>query len=500
MKRKILRIAACALFLVCVISYGAIAREKTQGEMYYDELLEMAEMLKQNHIQATAEDDPIKMGLIKMFDLYPAMYQSFVNFMFQSYDPYSFYLDAKTHDAAFDGTTYVGGVGITIEIREDGAYVGSLVEGGGAQKAGILVGDKLLEADGAKLSGFTAEMIGEIVRGEAGSEIPIRVERDGRAMLFRVTRAAMANSQVSAKLLGGGVAYLRVTSFENLDTFLDFALLYKSLPDHDVTTVVLDLRDNPGGDLSVALNVIERVLPEKALPYLMIERTNPRRVDTYTSEGIGWNATKMVILVNENTASSAELVAGALHDLGYATLVGKKTYGKGVGQMHSEVKEGEYAVITNSRFYLPVTGAFDGVGLAPDLAVEMGAKYYHIPQLAPIIADRSVYAGQGANVLALEQRLRELGYFSGTPDATADRATFLAVNRFQRAKGLAVSENYCDAATLRELDRAVRARDGKQIPVDTQYDRAVSLAKEYAEKNTPPTRVDMSTINFGEEK
>ena len=137
MKRKILRIAACALFLVCVISYGAIAREKTQGEMYYDELLEMAEMLKQNHIQATAEDDPIKMGLIKMFDLYPAMYQSFVNFMFQSYDPYSFYLDAKTHDAAFDGTTYVGGVGITIEIREDGAYVGSLVEGGGALKKNV---------------------------------------------------------------------------------------------------------------------------------------------------------------------------------------------------------------------------------------------------------------------------------------------------------------------------------------------------------------------------
>lgn len=499
MKRKWTRIIALTLALVFVISLGATAKEKTQGEELYDDLLEMVDLLKKNHINATEEDDPIKMGLIKMFDLYPSMYQSFVNFMFQSYDPYSYYLDAETHEAAFDSTTYVGGVGITIEVKEDGAYIESLVEGGSAEKAGLHAGDKLLMADGVPLDGFTSEMIGEIIRGEVGSEITLRVLREGQELSFTVARMAMASSPVSARLAGDGVAYMRITSFDDVDTYMDFSILYKELPEHDVSTVILDLRDNPGGDVSVAINVIERLIPDADIPYLMLERTNPRRVNTYTSAGIGWDATKMVILVNENTGSSAELVAGALHDLGYATLVGTKTYGKGLAQMHTEVKEGEFAVITNSQFFLPVSGAFESIGIQPDIEVAMGTKYYHLPQLAPIVADRAVYAGSDANALAIEQRLRELGYFSGTPDNKADRATFLAVNRFQKANGYAVTNNYCDANTVRSLDRAVREMDGKVIPVDTQYEQALTIAKTYAEKKTAPTRVDMNKITFGKE-
>ena len=137
MKRKWTRIIALTLALIFVIPLGATAKEKTQGEELYDDLLEMVDLLKKNHINATEEDDPIKMGLIKMFDLYPSMYQSFVNFMFQSYDPYSYYLDASTHDAAFDSTTYVGGIGITMELKEDGAYIESLVSDGAAEKAGL---------------------------------------------------------------------------------------------------------------------------------------------------------------------------------------------------------------------------------------------------------------------------------------------------------------------------------------------------------------------------
>lgn len=499
MKRKWTRIIALTLALIFVIPLGATAKEKTQGEELYDDLLEMVDLLKKNHINATEEDDPIKMGLIKMFDLYPSMYQSFVNFMFQSYDPYSYYLDASTHDAAFDSTTYVGGIGITMELKEDGAYIESLVSDGAAEKAGLQAGDKLLMADGVPLDGFTIEMIGEIVRGEVGSEITLRVLREGQELSFTLTRMAMASSPVSAKLLGDGVAYMSITSFDDLDTYLDFSILYKELPEHDVSTILLDLRDNPGGDVNVALNIIERIIPDEDIPYLMLERTNPRRVDTYTSAGIGWDATKMVILVNENTASSAELVAGALHDLGYATLIGTKTYGKGLGQMHSQVQDDQFAVITNSKFYLPVSGAFEAVGIQPDIEVAMGSKYYHLPQLAPIAADRAVYAGTETNVLAIEQRLRELGFFSGTPDNKADRATFLAVNRFQKANGYAITNNYCDAATVRNLDRAVRDMDGKSIPVDTQYERALTMAKTYAAEKLAPTRVDMNKITFGEE-
>ena len=492
------RITAILLAFVLTFSVVAVAEETTQGEELYARLLTMVDFIKENHIDATEDDDPIKMALIKMFDMHPDMYQQFVNFMFQSYDDYSYYLDTTQYKLAYDYTTYVGGVGITMEAKEDGVYVKSLVEGGEAEKAGVKAGDKLLSADGVSLAGFSIDMIGEIVRGPVGTAVAITVLRGEKELSFSITRYAMKNSPVSASLVGDGVAYMKITNFADANTYLDFAVLYKSLPEQGVKTVVLDLRNNPGGELSVAINTIERIITQKNVPYLMAESTNPRTVKTYSSLGLGWDATKMVILVNENTASSAELVAGSLHDLGYATLVGAKTYGKGKGQLHLQTAPTEIAVLSNHIFYLPTTGAYDGVGITPDVSVALGQKYYHLPSLAPMPKNQAIYVGVSRDALALEQRLSELGYFSGKPDEIADGATFLAVNRFQRDNNMDISKGYCNMQTAKAIDDAVYKLDGKLIYTDTQYERAITLAKSYSKNNTKPTPVDMSKITFGE--
>ena len=372
------------------------------------------------------------------------------------------------------------------------------MDGGEAQKAGLKAGDKLITADGVSLNGFTVEMIGEIVRGPVGTPVSITVLRGDEELSFTVTRYAMENSPVSASLVGDGVAYMRITNFKDANSYLDFALLYKALPQQGVKTVVLDLRNNPGGQVDVAINTIERIIAEKNIPYLMSESTNPRTMHTYTSIGLGWDATKMVILVNQDTASSAEIVAGALHDLGYATLVGTKTYGKGKGQLHIQAAPTEVAVLSNSVFYLPTSGKFDGVGITPDFNVALGEKYYHLPPLQPMPQNKAIYVGRSKDALALEQRLHELGYFSGKPDEIADAATFLAVNRFQRDNKIDISKGYCNMQTAKAIDDAVYKLDGKLIYVDTQYEQAMTIARNYAKNDTKPTVVDMDKITFGE--
>lgn len=495
MKRTI----SLVLCFVLAFSLFAFAETMSQGELLYSRVEQMADFLKQYHVDATANDDPIKAGLIKMLDEQPEMYETFVNYMFQSYDKNSYFMNAEKHEISYDYTTYVGGIGINMELREDGAYITDVVSDGAAEAAGIKAGDKLIAAEGVNLSGFTVDMIAEIIRGPVGSSVKLTVLRDGKTLSFDVERYAMLSSPVSASLVADGVAYMRVDYFADTNAYIDFMMLYNSLPEHGVKTVILDLRDNPGGTLDVAINTIERLIPDKKVPYLMSEISNPRRIKTFTSLGLGWDATKMVILVNENTASSAELVAGSLQELGYATLVGTTTRGKGTGQMHVEnVETKEVAVVTDRRFYLPVSGSFDGVGITPDVEIELGREYYHLPILEKLDTTRDILPGSSKNALAIEQRLCELGYFSGTPDCIADGATFLAVNRFQYDNNIRITRNYCDSTTARALNRAAIALDGTPVYVDTQYTRALNIAKSYAKNDVKPELIDMSKVTFGE--
>ena len=522
------RIVSLILCFILLFSSTAFASDATLGDKLYANVEIMADYLINYHIDALPDDEPIKQGLshiektdadmyavisryvsdvsdseavkaglISLFNDRSELYVDIVNAMFQSYDKNSYFMNVSEYEYAYDYTTYMGGVGITLEIREDGAYITEVVADGAAEAVGVLAGDKILSAGGVSVAGFTAEMIGEIIRGPIGTTVELSVLRDGAEHSFSLVRYAIANSFVSASLVTNDVAYMEISHFQDITSYLEFTMLCNTLSEMGVKTLILDLRNNMGGALDVAVNTIERLIPDKGVSYLEAEISNPSRTKTYTSMGIGQKFGKMVILVNENTASSAEIVAGSLRDLGYATLVGTQTYGKGTGQFHSQVSPGEVAVVTDRRFYLPTSGSYDGVGLIPDIKVELGYEYYHLPKLSDFIKNRDVYITSSTNVLALEERLCALGYFSGKPDNVADGATFLAVNRFQYDNGIRETRGYCDYATLVELDRAAIALDGTRVYVDTQLARAISIAKTYARNQVMPKPVDIAKITFG---
>ncbi|MEG2378067.1 MAG: S41 family peptidase, partial [Clostridia bacterium] len=434
--RSCSRLIAFALLTVMLVSFSVAAQEKSAGEEKYDKLIELADMIKSKNIYAKPGDDPIKKALIKMFDEYPEMFGSFVNTMFQSYDKNSYYMSAEQHEAGFNLDKVTGGAGIVMEMRDDGVYIIQIVAGSGAEKAGAAIGDKLLTIDGRKLDRMTVDMIGELIRGEVGSEFELAVQRGSEQKKFNIKRSPLPVSTISARIVSDGVGYIKIASFNGISTYMDFVQTCDTMKEKGVDTVIYDVRDNPGGDVDCLVNMTEQVITQKKLPYLMIIKTNPMSVRTIEAAGIGWKTNKSVILVNGKTASSAEAFAGTLQDLGYADLVGEKTYGKGLGQEHIALPDKSYAVISTSELALPITGRYNGVGITPKFEVKIETHPYEMPALTPLVLEKGVYRAQSINVRGVEERLRELGFFDGKPDDTADEITFFYINRFQRANDI----------------------------------------------------------------
>ena len=496
MKKRIITRVLC-LALVLAMALSVIVQAQEDSRIDYGEKLDLlVDLLKENHLDMPADADPIRNGLLKMFEDYPDMFLAFVNIMYQSYDRFSYYMDPQLYEESYPSHDTNGGLGVALEERDDGCYITTVGEGSAAEAGGLLPGDKIVAIDGKSVVEYSMTMIADLIAGDVGTQVSVTVLRDGKEVVCTITRQKMAVSNVSYKDMGNGVAYMKIAKFMGIDTFMDFTLRYEQLPEQGVKSVILDLRDNPGGDVSCLINIMDQIIPKKGMPYLQMRRSNPMRLKTYESAGFGWEFNKLVILVNENTASAAEIMAGALHDLGYADLVGVTTYGKGLGQQHFQLEDGSYAIISNQEIILPLTGNYDKVGIKPNYYVEMGTQPFKMPDLERLDLNRGVYRTMENNVLAVEQRLKLLGYFSGTPDKVADLHTFHAVNLFQKDRGISLTDGYCDTATVRAINTATKELASKPVPKDTQLEKALQLAKAGAAGNTKPTPIDPLDARF----
>ncbi|NLG53234.1 MAG: PDZ domain-containing protein [Clostridiales bacterium] len=495
MKRiSALKANCIALVLVLIISIGVTA---AGDKIDYGEKLDEIIGLFQNvHVYASEDEDPIRKGLISMFEKYPDFFNLFINEVFQSYDRYSYYFSDEVYEVSYPKYDTFVGIGITIKLSEDGCYIDRIYDGP-AMAAGLLAGDKLVAVDGQNLEGYTPSMVGDLISGPEGSPVEITVLRDGQDMKYTVNRGRIAVSNVAYKDLGDGVGYFKISRFADASTFMEFIMRYESLPEAGINTVILDLRDNPGGSFDCLINMMDGIIPEKDIPYLMTWQSKPTmQVNTFVSEGYGWEFNKLVILVNEKTASAAEIMAGALKDLGYADVVGTRTYGKGLGQLHIKLSDSNNAIISTSEMMLPTTGKYDGVGITPNIIVEQKLEPYIVPPRADLMLDRGVLAISNYNVLGVEQRLKELGFFEDKPDDTADFKTFHAINQFQKENGLKITKGYCDAATVKAIDRAALKLAEKPVMRDTQYERALALARKHARSGEKAKAIPLESIRF----
>ena len=285
-------------------------------------------------------------------------------------DTYTVYMDKETTGDFYDDLHGNVGSGVGVEMGERDGYVRVLrtLPDNPARRAGLLAGDIFYKVDGEEVYMLSTDEISKKVRGEAGTEVTITVVRDGEEKTFTMKREAINN--VSAYVdYSGTTAIVTITRFDT-DTGRMVQGFAKEFASKGVKKVILDLRNNGGGYVSAAQDLLslwidgDKILLQKSLHF--------GNSTTSTSSGQAiLSSMKTVVLVNGSTASASEIVAGALQDYKKATILGETTYGKGVVQNLYDLSGGTLLKVTTAEWFTPEDRSIHKTGIQPDVEVEM---------------------------------------------------------------------------------------------------------------------------------
>ena len=271
-------------------------------------------------------------------------------------DPHTAYLAPRRLERVTESTTgNYGGLGIEVDAREDGITVVAPLPGGPAEAAGIVTGDRITSVDGASTRGWTVDEASRALRGTPGTRISIVVERPGVAvpLPFSLVRREVHRQAIRrAVILEGDVGYVDVDNFSEA-TARELELAIERVRGQGATKLVLDLRSNPGGLLEQGVAVTDLFLDSAQKVVEMRGRTPQSNMQFYDREPQRWKSMPIVVLVNEGSASAAEIVAGALQDHDRAALVGRTTFGKGSAQHVVPLPSGGALKVTTALWYTP---------------------------------------------------------------------------------------------------------------------------------------------------
>ena len=307
---------------------------------------------------------------------------SAINGVLQSLDPYSAYMSPKSFkEMQTDTRGEFGGLGIEIGMELGVVKVISPIDDTPASNAGIKAGDYIVKINKNQVQGKSLTEAVELMRGPVGSEIVLTVRRKNvkKALEFKIKRAIIEVKSVVAKIIGSKkkIGYLRLKSFnENSNKQLSMNI-NKFEKNNNLNGYILDLRNNPGGLLTQAINVTDFFLDDGE-----IVSTRGRKVGEsrrfFSKKGDGINGKPLIVLINKGSASASEIVSGALKDHKRAIILGERSYGKGSVQSIIPLKNGGGIRITISKYYLPSGKSISEVGVLPDIYLEETGKDFKI--------------------------------------------------------------------------------------------------------------------------
>jgi carboxyl-terminal processing protease len=287
-------------------------------------------------------------------------------------DPHSSYMAPEDY-GVFQGDTegHFGGIGVEVDFSTDSVVVIAPIEGSPAELAGVRSGDRIVAIDGQAVRERSPAELVRTMRGDPGSRVLITIRREGvdHLLYFTLIRRVVTVTSISSKLMDDKIAYLRVKTFQSgtHSELLTHVANLRVQAGGTLSGVVLDLRNNPGGLVNEASALADEFLDGGVI---YTTRRRGQVVDEVRADAQGvFRRGPMVVLVNEFSASAAELVAGALHDLRRATLVGAPTFGKGSVQTIVDLPGGAGLRLTTLRYYTPSGQAIQARGVTPDVLV-----------------------------------------------------------------------------------------------------------------------------------
>lgn len=327
----------------------------------YEELKTFSEVL--NQVQRHYVDETKTKELV----------QGAIRGMLSTLDPHSAYMTPEMYkEMQVETKGEFGGVGIQIGVKENRLAVIAPIEGTPAQRAGIKAGDFIVKVNDETTKDLTLMDAVQKMRGPKGTKVNLTIQRDGTPdpLLFTLMRDTIKIESVKSKVIDN-LGYVRLTQFQEA-TGRDLAKAIKQFREQKVQGAILDLRNNPGGLLTAAVDVSEQFLPNGKL--VVFTKNREGKKDEWLAKSKDqMDELPMIILVNEGSASASEIVAGALQDWGRAVIVGTTSFGKGSVQTILPLGDGSGLRLTTAKYYTPKGRSIQSTGITPDIVVKLPA-------------------------------------------------------------------------------------------------------------------------------
>lgn len=282
-------------------------------------------------------------------------------------DPYSVYYTAdeyKDMQISTSGKYYGIGAALGQDAKTKEVNISKVYEGTPAEEAGLRDGDQIVKVNDTVSTSEELSDLVQKIRGEEGTTVHLKIYRASTKKTFEVDveRKNVELPSITSKMLDGGIGYIQISEFQS-KTEEQFKSALADLKKQGMKSLIVDVRSNPGGLITAAANILDQILPEGTVVYT--EDKYGKRED-YTSDSKCLKC-PIAVLVNENSASASEIFAGAIKDYNYGTLIGTKTFGKGIVQTVFPLEDGDAVKITTAKYYTPKGNYIHGVGIEPDI-------------------------------------------------------------------------------------------------------------------------------------
>lgn len=289
-------------------------------------------------------------------------------------DEYTELMTAKEYESLEQQLSEYVGIGIYLGQSKDGEAVilGAVGKDSPAFEAGIKIRDIIVKVEGEDVTGLELDQIVSKIKGKEGTKVNVTMKRDNKELDFEVERKAIKVSEISSKMLENDIGYIDFGSFTE-DAYKEFLESYKDLEKKGAKKLIIDLRDNTGGYVEIAEAIMDLFLDKGEVEYITVDNKKNEIITTAKTKKV--IDMPVVILTNEYTASASEILTGCMKDHNLATVIGTKSYGKGVIQNVKPILNGTaYLKITVMKYVTPNKNEINEVGIKPDIEIELDEK------------------------------------------------------------------------------------------------------------------------------
>lgn len=362
MRRKFLGVVLLAVFLFTAILVSNVPQRVAQAtEETYSQIKLLVDVLTliQEHYVEPVETKKV-------------IYSAAAG-MTKALDPFSQFMEPELHKEMKTETEgQFGGLGIKIAIRDDILTVVTPLPGTPAYRLGILPGDKIIKIENESTQGITIDQAIKKLRGTPGTQVTITIMREGlkEPADYTITREWIKLESVKSKMVDKDIGYVRLIEF-SAKTAEDLDEALKELEDKGMKSLVVDLRNNPGGLLNSAYGVTKRFLGDEKMVVYTQGRKPEQKQEFRSEKKAPYQNLPLIVLVNKGSASGSEIVAGALQDHKRAVIIGSPTFGKASVQSVFPLSDGSGLRLTTAKYYTPAGRVIQDKGIAPDIVIEV---------------------------------------------------------------------------------------------------------------------------------